>query len=74
MPQRGTTIATIRKRRDKYEAQAAVPDFRTSEDIPFSKRAQAWAEQTGPGAPGPASRTMTSGMQGSGVEYQSGVL
>jgi hypothetical protein len=26
-------MATIRKRRDKYEVQAAVPDFRTSQRL-----------------------------------------
>jgi hypothetical protein len=37
VPQRGTTMATIRKRRDTYEVQAAVPDFRTLPDLPCSQ-------------------------------------
>ena len=66
LPQRGTTIATIRKRRDKYEAQvrrARLPH------ISKTFRSQS-ALRLGQSRPrfrplrGPASRTMTSGMQG----------
>jgi hypothetical protein len=66
LPQRGTTIAAIRKRRNKYEAQvrrARLPHI--SKTFRVLKRAQAWAEQTElPADPRPSIPRLRSGMQG----------